>query len=617
MLHHLRTMKWLGLSLVLIVLTAVACGADPIEVAGETIIVEKEVVKEVQVPGETIVVEKEVVKEVQVPGETIVVEKEVLKTVEKIVTVEVEASAALKILTVGVVNDTTQTTWSPLVQGAAYSWATDLVYSKLIRPNDGNLKWMPDLAESWEINDDATSYTFFIRKDAVWHDGVPVTARDVVFTYKSHLLAENNSMVWNHFKTIKGATDFHNGEADDVVGIVLVDDYTVRFDLEFADSQFLGSCCADEQDYILPEHIIGKIAPGGWDTDSAFAFGGDIIGSGPFKVGKQIPDQRVQVLANDDYFFGRPRLDRIDFELIPSKDALFVAMQRGDVDVAGVQALPLEMVDAFIKDPRFSVIGIQGFVVRGFGVNSRIEDLRDPRIHQAFLYALDRPQLRDVFWAKNGRIVNSELNHAWYAKPEWDSLYPYDPDKARELLKEAGWDPNREVTSITYYTGREDFWGAVQQQLAEVGFKLKSVVLEVGAWVESFYENYDWEMAFYGTGGETPDIILTTMHGMESRNPYGYANPSLEAKIEAGKRAATLDEQVAIYREIGQEMVETLPMMPIVQQAERVFFNNKFYHPFLSTVTPASSVDNIEARSVLIKTAGWRGNHPELWDIRE
>jgi peptide/nickel transport system substrate-binding protein len=624
-LDYRRTVKWLGLSLVLIVLTltAVACTGDAevIEVPGETIIVEKEVVKEVQVAGETIIVEKEVVKEVQVAGETIIVEKEVVRTVEvpveKIVTVEVAAAAEEKILTIGLVSDTTPTTWSPMIQGAAHWWMVDLVYSRLVRPDDANMSWMPDLAERWEINDDATSYTFFIRKDAFWHDGVPVTARDVVFTYKSHFIEENASHIWDYFGDIKGAKAFRNGEADDIEGLVLVDDYTVRFDMEYANSMFLIECCADEQTYILPEHIIGKIKPGGFETAQDFAFGSTIIGSGPFMVDNQVPDQRVELVANPDYFFGRPRIDRIDFELIPSKDALFVAMQRGDVDVAGTFALPLEMVDSLIKDPRFSVIGIQGFTARGFGFNHRVDDLRDPRIRQAVAHALDRRQLRDVFWAKNGRIINTSLSHAWYARPEWNNLYPYDPDKARELLKEAGWDSNREVTMITYYTAYEDFWGAVQQQLAAVGFKMKPVVLEVGAWVDSFYKNYDWEMMFAGMGGSTPHGILASQYSMDTRNAYGYSNPVLQEKIDRARRAATVEEQAEIYREIGDELVVTLPLVVIVNQAERAYFNNKFYHPLLSHVTPATRVDEIEAMPVLIRTFAWRGYHAELWDIRE
>jgi len=515
------------------------------------------------------------------------------------------------------VSDTTPTTWSPMIQGAAHSWMTHLTFSRLIRPDDANMNWMPDLAERWEINDDATSYTFFIRKNAVWHDGVPVTARDVVFTYKSHFIKENASHIWDYFQHIKGAKAFRDGEADDIEGLVLVDDYTVRFDMEFPNNMFLIECCSDEQTQILPEHIIGKIEPGGWETAKEFTFGETIIGSGPFKVGKQVPDQRVQLVANDDYYFGRPRLDRIDFELIPSKDALFVAMQRGDVDVAGWGAFPLEMVDSLIKDPRFSVIGVQGFTARGFGFNHRVDDLRDPRIRQAVAYALDRRQLRDVFWAKNGRIINTELSHAWYADPEWNNLYPYNPDKARELLKEAGWDPNREVEMITYYTAYEDFWGAVQQQLAAVGFKMKPVVLEVGAWVDSFYKNYDWEMMFAGMGGATPSGILAGQYSMESRNAYGYSNPELEAKINAAKRAPTQEAAGKIYREIGDELVVTLPLVVIVNQAERAYFNNKFYHPLLSHVTPATRVDEIEAMPVLIRTFAWRGYHAELWDIRE
>jgi len=152
MLDHRRSIKWLGLSFVLFAFVAMACSAEVVEVPGETIVVEKEVVKtvEVQVPGETVV--KEVVKTIEVPGETVV--KEVIKTIEVpgetktlVEIVEVEAAAKEKILTIGLVSDTTPTTWSPMIQGAAHWWMVDLVYSRLVRPNDATMSWMPDLAE--------------------------------------------------------------------------------------------------------------------------------------------------------------------------------------------------------------------------------------------------------------------------------------------------------------------------------------------------------------------------------------------------------------------------------------------------------------------------------------
>ena len=175
-----------------------------VEVPGETVVVEKEVVKTVEVPGETVVVEKEVIKEVEVevvvekevvkevmvPGETVVVEKEVIKEVEVevIKEVEVEAMGPEKHLrmrfkeAIAHINP-----FDPLSR--PHSWVNNLMGSRLIFPDDKNMQWSPDLAERWEVSDDATSYTFYLRKGARFHDGEEVTADDVVFTFRTYLLS--------------------------------------------------------------------------------------------------------------------------------------------------------------------------------------------------------------------------------------------------------------------------------------------------------------------------------------------------------------------------------------------------------------------------------------------
>jgi len=514
MLGQYRSIKWLGLFFVLFAFAAMACSAETVtvEVPGETIVVEKEVVKEVpvevvvekevvktvEVPGKTVIVEKEVVKTVEIPGKTVIVEKEVVKTVEVVKVVEVAATAEEKVLTIGIVGATTHNNWSPMAQGSAHSWQVKLVFNTLLSIDDAKMRWSPQLAERWEVSEDSKSYTFFLHKNAVWHDGVPVTANDVEFTFLAHLNPLNNSHIAATYSDILGAQAYRDGEADTVTGIVVIDEHTIRFDMEFPNGDFFFQTNADEQNNILPEHVYGKIPAGTWETAPEFAFGTVPIGSGPFMVDQQEPDQRVTLKANPDYFYGKPRIDRIVFELIPSKDALFVAMQRGDVDLAGTFGLPLEMVDSFIKDPRFSVIGVKSPTTRGVGWNHRKDYLRDPRIRQAFLHALDRKQLIDVFWEKNGYLVNTTLHHEWFADPALNDLYPYDPAKARELLTAAGWDSSREVEMMLYYKGRESFWAAMTQQLGEVGFKLNARFTEVPLLVEKFYKTYDYELIFGG-----------------------------------------------------------------------------------------------------------------------
>ena len=314
MLEMVRSKKWLGLAIALVALVAFACGTKEVvktvevEVPGETVVVEKEVIKEVEVevvvekevvkevmvPGETVVVEKEVVKTVEVPGETVVVEKEVIKEVEVEVVVEKEVVKTVEVPGETVVVEKEVIKEVEVVKevekiveveamgpekvlkmrfkeaiahinpfdslSRPHGWAWNLMGSRLIFPDDIAMAWSPDLAERWEASEDATSYTFYLRKGAKFHDGEEVTADDVVFTFRSYLNSEVSPRGPNALSLIKGAADFTAANGMGEVGIVKVDDYTVRFDQEFPNALFLDKCC-NSTPIIMPEHILGDTPP--------------------------------------------------------------------------------------------------------------------------------------------------------------------------------------------------------------------------------------------------------------------------------------------------------------------------------------------------------------------
>ena len=248
-----------------------------VQVPGETVVVEKEVIKEVRVPGETVVVEKEVIKEVRVPGETVVVEKEVVKEVQVEVVVEKEVikevikevvvekevikevqvevvvekeviKEVIKEVTVEVERKDEKTitvakgapsTFMPHnARSSTMLWAYHLAFSYLLAPNPATNAWDPDLAERWEVAPDGKSWTFYLRKNAVWEDGMPVTSEDVAFTIKSYLTPATVSRFPLSPEGIVGGLEYIDGKSTDVPGIVVVDDYTVRVDLKDPDAFF-------------------------------------------------------------------------------------------------------------------------------------------------------------------------------------------------------------------------------------------------------------------------------------------------------------------------------------------------------------------------------------------
>ena len=407
-------------------------------IPGETIVVEKEVVKEVMIPGETIVVEKEVVKEVMVPGETVVVEKEVVKEVEVEVVVEkevvkevmvpgetvvVEKEVIKEVEVVkeivvqvpegpeeGVINlrmSSMVLKFAPYTAvSGAVSAVGNYVFSHMVFADPHNYEYIPDLPERWEISPSGDSYTFFLRKNATWHDGTPVTAHDVEFTFQTYINPDSLVRVPKSLEMVKGARAVIEGEADSTTGITVIDDHTIKFDMEFPTGVFLNALYLKP---VLPKHVLGELPMNEIDGDKFFVDG--MMGSGPYTFVQHQPDSFLEFEANPDYYFGRPKIDRVFMHVIPSPDSTQIAMQRGEIDVSRRGGLSIEGYKAFLQDPRFVVTAVAAQMTNaGYSFNLRNPWLQDRRVRHAWLMAIDRRQLVDTYANGLGNIYNSTLH---------------------------------------------------------------------------------------------------------------------------------------------------------------------------------------------------------------
>jgi peptide/nickel transport system substrate-binding protein len=495
------------------------------------------------------------------------------------------------------------------------------MFSTLTQPNPAKGTYEPDLAESWEVAPDGSSYTFRLNRNAKWHDGTPVTAKDVAFSYTMAANPKTESKLTGRMSLIKGAADYTAGKADRVEGIKVLDEHTIRFEMEFPNILFMNETAATTAGLaILPAHILGDTPPDQLDKHKYFTE--QLIGSGPFKFVKYVPDQFYEVEANPDYYFGRPKLERIVTHIIKSPDTTEVALDRGEIDLPVFDGgtATTAMYRKYVANRAFRLVGTQGSTLISYAFNHRKEYLRDPRIRQAFLHALDRKKLVERFNAGNGTIFNSFMTHSWYQKPEWAGLYPYDPEKARALLKEAGWDSNREVSVNIITLANEEIRAMVaseQQMLADVGFKIGFREMEVPVWVEKFYQTYDYEMVRVTFGVfPDPDGFLSFHLKTGSQNALGYANPELDEKIERGRRSVNRAERAKIYQEINEEMLRTLPLAPLYLQNAWWIMRTTFHVPQLAALPRATSLNDVPVAKTLLTNADVFKYHLEQWEMR-
>jgi peptide/nickel transport system substrate-binding protein len=519
-------------------------------------VVEKEVVKEVEVE---VIVEKEVVKEVKVPGETVVVEKEVIKEVEV-------AAPAEKVLRYRV--PIQEVKWVPhSAVNEIVSLIGNHTFSSLLQPDPIRRRFVPELAERWELNDDGTEATFYLRKNAFFHDGTQVTAKDVRWTYMSRLHSETPNFGTGSLPSLlKGAQAYYDGEATDIPGIVVVDDYTIKFIQEFPTGDLLSGSGFD----ILPEHILGSVNPA--DIDDHEFFKTSMVGSGPYKFVQHKVDQFVEFQADPNYFLGKPRIDKVLMITMSSNDAAQIALTRGEIDttLAGDGLLSEEGMQAMLLDDRFDVYGIAGTNASGYSFYVPNPLINDVRIRQAWFHALDRKGLMKSF-AKGGlgMVHNTIMWQPEHNTPEMMADYEYNPEKAKQLLAAAGWD-----SSVTVPIATPDFMvantagsaqlAAEKQMLEAVGIKIEFVIDETAAWVKKYYQTEppDYIVARVGGWGPTVSYAKTQWHSAGGGScANGICNDEFDALIDRVPKALSKAEKDSIGLEINKILHAQIPVV--------------------------------------------------------
>lgn len=199
-----------------------------------------------------------------------------------------------------------------------------MIFSYLVVPNE-ELNYEGDLADSWDISDDGTVYTFHLKEGVKWHDGEDFTADDVVFTLTSLADPNYNGGADGRVMSIAGAADYQAGNADSVSGIKKVDDYTVEITLESANAAFLSNMYT----CILPKHILEGEDPGEWGNDD---FNRAPIGTGKYKFVEWKSGQYITLERNDDYYGTKPSIQNVTVQF-GDDTTLTAALLNGEIDV--------------------------------------------------------------------------------------------------------------------------------------------------------------------------------------------------------------------------------------------------------------------------------------------
>lgn len=435
-----------------------------------------------------------------------------------------------------------------LVQNGPTQMVAGQIYEGLLRYSP-EIEPMPGLAKSWEIAEDGMTYTFHLQEGVTWHDGEPFTAKDVVFT--TEFLQESHP----RFRAAFAHVD----------SVETPDDLTVIFHMKQPYGPFINAFEVGSMP-IVPAHIYEG-------TDYANnPMNATPIGTGPFKFETWEKGNYIHLVKNPDYYLdGLPHLDEIFYRVIPDAASRAVAFETGEVDV--VPGGTIENWDV----PRLTEMdgvcstaaGWEFFAPHAWmWLNNRQGPTADKRFRQAVMYGIDREFVRDVVWNGFGTIptgpVSSKTNFYSADVPQ----YPFDPEKAKALLAEMGYDgtPVR-LLPLPYGETWQRWAEAVKQNLEEVGIPVEIDSADVAGWNEKT-SNWDYDMAFtylYQYGDPALGVARNyTMDQIEKGSPWnnveGYENPELDEKWAAAAIAADPAERQALYDEIQKTVVEDAPV---------------------------------------------------------
>jgi peptide/nickel transport system substrate-binding protein len=435
-----------------------------------------------------------------------------------------------------------------------------LLYSNLIR-TDKELRPEGELAERWDISKDEMTITFYLRKDAKWHDGEGVTAEDVDFTYRYMVDPKTPTAYAEPFRQVRRAE--------------VVDRYTYRVTYEKPYAPALLSWGL----WILPRHILEPAWKAGEDlrTTRQNRFP---VGSGPYRFGEWKTGEKVVVEANPDYFEGRPYLKRVVYRIIPDQSTIFLELKARNIDLASLTPIQYRRqteFPAFLKSfHRYRYLS-NSYAYLGF--NLRDARFQDKRVRHGIAHAINKQEIIEGVLLGLGRpAVGPYKPGTWWYKDDVKT-FPFDPERAKALLADAGWtratadgilEKDGKPFSFTIRTNqgnlvRQQTAEIIQRRLRAVGIDVKIHVVEWAAFLNTFIRKKDFEAIILGWGlGQDPDqyeIWHSSQTGPEELNHISYKNPKVDELLEAGRRTFNQEKRTAIYGELQEVLADDQPVI--------------------------------------------------------
>lgn len=423
---------------------------------------------------------------------------------------------------------------------------------------DAETNVVPYLVDTYEVSADGTVYTFRLHEDAMWHNGRAVVAEDFKLGWERYLDPNVGAQTaGGPFLQIVGGEAMWNGEAESLEGVVAVDDTTLEVTLTGPSLTFLQDLAVPVM-WVVPNEAVVEGSP---------EWVGDPVGAGPYRFVEWQPNVHIVLEANDDFFLGRPTVDRIEFVVVPDVSTALAQFEAGELDIVPVPPSDLERVtnDAVLGDQLAYFTRAQ---LRYAGMNqSQFEQFQDVRVRQAFNYAIDKEV-----------IVHNILSDSWTIAtglvpphiPEYNADLPgynYDPAKAQQLMADAGF-PNGEGFPVLEFATLDSTTAeAIAAMLnANLGITVEIVQPERGDMIEGLWAHDRWQMFLFGWTADSPSASVWTYEllfcDLDS-NFSTYCNERVDQLVGEAQAATEMDAAIGFWQDAEMVAMEDAAVIPL------------------------------------------------------
>ncbi|MGC2061585.1 MAG: peptide-binding protein [Thermodesulfovibrionales bacterium] len=443
----------------------------------------------------------------------------------------------------------------PMLAGdnASHSVA-GMIFNGLVKYHT-DLSVIGDLAESWDVSRDGLVITFHLRKGVRWADGAEFTADDVMFGFNTIRDEKTPTAYKEDFLQVKKAET--------------PDKYTFRVTYE---KPFAPALTSWTNLVVLPKHLLG-----GKDITKT-DFARNPVGLGPYKLDKWTAGQDLVLASNRDYFEGRPYIDRYVYRIIPDSATTFMELQAGGIDMMGLTPIQYtKQTDTDFFRKNFQKFRYPVFSYTHMAFNLKHPLFKDKKVRQAIAYAIDKSEIVDVvLFGLGSPATGPYVPNTWPYNPDVKK-YEFNPEKAKELLKEAGWtdsdgdgvlDRDGRPFSFTILTNmgnslRKNTATIIQWRLAKIGIRVEIKALEWSTFVNEFIDKRRFEAVLLGWSiGLDPDqydIWHSSKTKEKEFNFISYNNPEVDELLEQGRRTFDISERKKAYFRIQEILADELP----------------------------------------------------------